>query len=48
MFCLLVGFSKGPQYTPAISVTMQCVINIVFQVFVFYIMICMVSKFYQL
>merc|ERR1712078_953579 len=51
MFCIYVGFScviysvftiqhpKGDQYTPPISVTMQCVINLTFQFFFIYIMI---------
>jgi len=51
MFCIYVGFScvvysiftlqhpSGPQYTPAISVTMQCVINLTFQFFFIYLMI---------
>merc|ERR1719473_1375972 len=30
---------KGPQYTPPISVTMQCVINLTFQFFICYILI---------
>merc|ERR1719146_225592 len=51
MFCIYVGFScviysiftiqhpKGEQYTPPISVTMQCVINLTFQFFFIYLMI---------
>jgi len=51
MFCIYVGFScviysiftiqhpNGPQYTPPISVTMQCVINLTFQFFFIYLMI---------
>jgi hypothetical protein len=51
MFCIYVGFScviysiftiqhpKGDQYTPPISVTMQCVINLTFQFFFIYLMI---------
>merc|ERR1719274_198693 len=51
MFCIYVGFScviysiftlqhpKGDQYTPGISVTMQCVINLTFQFFFIYLMI---------
>merc|ERR1719263_1074683 len=51
MFCIYVGFScviysvftiqhpKGDQYTPPISVTMQCVINLTFQFFFIYAMI---------
>jgi hypothetical protein len=51
MVCIYVGFScviysiftiehpKGPQYTPPISVTMQCVINLTFQFFFIYLMI---------
>merc|ERR1719230_304243 len=30
---------QGPQYTPPISVTMQCVVNLTFQFFIVYIMI---------
>merc|ERR1719443_2839038 len=49
--CIYVGFScviysiftiehpKGPEYTPPISVTMQCVINLTFQFFFIYLMI---------
>jgi hypothetical protein len=51
MICIYVGFScviysiftiehpKGPEYTPPISVTMQCVINLTFQFFFIYLMI---------
>jgi hypothetical protein len=51
MFCIYVGFScviwsiftiehpKGPQYTPPISVTMQCVINLTVQFFFIYLWI---------
>jgi hypothetical protein len=51
MFCIYVGFScviysiftlqhpNGDQYTPPISVTMQCVINLTFQFFFIYLMI---------
>merc|ERR1719152_459434 len=51
MICIYVGFScviysiftiqhpKGDQYTPPISVTMQCVINLTFQFFFIYLMI---------
>jgi len=51
MICIYVGFScviysiftiehpKGSQYTPPISVTMQCVINLTFQFFFIYLMI---------
>merc|ERR1719399_1356998 len=51
MFCIYIGFScvvysvftiqhpKGPEYTPPISVTMQCVINLTFQFFFVYLMI---------
>merc|ERR1719399_1365453 len=51
MFCIYIGFScvvysvftiqhpKGDQYTPPISVTMQCVINLTFQFFFIYLMI---------
>merc|ERR1719460_1803566 len=50
-FCIYIGFScviysvftiqhpQGPQYTPEISVTMQCVINLTFQFFFIYLMI---------
>merc|ERR1719281_785075 len=49
MFCIYVGFTcviysiftiehpQGPQYTPPISVTMQCVINLTVQFFVVYL-----------
>jgi len=49
MLCIYIGFScvvysvltiehpKGPQYTPPISVTMQCVINLTFQFFFVYL-----------
>ena len=45
MICIYVGFScviysiftlehpKGPEYTPPISISMQCVINLTFQFF---------------
>merc|ERR1719310_2460228 len=51
MLCIYVGFTcviwsvftiehpKGPQYTPPISVTMQCVINLTVQFFIIYIVI---------
>jgi hypothetical protein len=51
MFCIYVGFTcviysiftiqhpKGDQYTPPISVTMQCVINLTFQFFFIYLLI---------
>jgi hypothetical protein len=51
MFCIYIGFScviysiftlqhpQGAQYTPEISVTMQCVINLTFQFFFIYLMI---------
>jgi len=51
MFCIYVGFTcviysvftiqhpNGDQYTPPISVTMQCVINLTFQFFFIYLMI---------
>jgi len=51
MFCIYIGFScviysvftlhhpKGPEYTPEISVTMQCVINLTFQFFFIYLVI---------
>merc|ERR1719399_2555234 len=51
MFCIYIGFTcviysiftiqhpKGEQYTPGISVTMQCVINLTFQFFFIYLMI---------
>jgi len=51
MICIYVGFTcviysvftiehpKGAQYTPPISVTMQCVINLTFQFFFIYLMI---------
>jgi len=51
MICIYVGFScviysiftiehpKGAEYTPGISVTMQCVINLTFQFFFIYLMI---------
>merc|ERR1719454_56032 len=51
MICIYVGFScviysiftiehpKGSEYTPPISVTMQCVINLTFQFFFIYLMI---------
>jgi hypothetical protein len=58
MFCIYVGFTcviysvftiqhpKGDQYTPPISVTMQCVINLTFQFFFVYLMvwICITIK----
>merc|ERR1719217_808082 len=49
MFCIYIGFScviysiftiehpQGPQYTPPISVTMQCVINLTVQFFTVYL-----------
>merc|ERR1719310_656248 len=51
LFCIYIGAAcviysvftiqhpKGDQYTPSISVTMQCVINLTFQFFFIYIMI---------
>merc|ERR1719313_2526447 len=51
LFCIYIGAAcviysvftiqhpKGEQYTPSISVTMQCVINLAFQFFFIYIMI---------
>jgi len=51
LFCIYIGAGcviysvftiqhpKGDQYTPSISVTMQCVINLTFQFFFIYIMI---------
>jgi hypothetical protein len=51
MFCIYIGFScviwsiftiehpQGPQYTPPISVTMQCVINLTVQFFFIYLWI---------
>merc|ERR1719171_3428418 len=51
MFCIYVGFTaviysvltiehpQGPQYTPPISVTMQCVINLTVQFFTVYLML---------
>merc|ERR1719375_341507 len=51
MFCIYVGFScviysiftiqhpKGDEYTPPISTTMQCVINLTFQFFFIYLAI---------
>merc|ERR1719359_1906767 len=51
LFCIYIGAGcviysvftiqhpKGEQYTPSISVTMQCVINLTFQFFFIYIMI---------
>merc|ERR1719399_1778144 len=51
LFCIYVGAAcviysvftiqhpKGDEYTPSISVTMQCVINLTFQFFFIYIMI---------
>ena len=51
MICIYVGFSyviysiftiehsKGAEYAPPISVTMQCVINLTFQFFFIYLMI---------
>merc|ERR1719390_284714 len=50
-FCIYVGFAcviysiftiehpKGPQYTPPISVTMKCVINLTVQFFFIYLMV---------
>merc|ERR1719313_629674 len=57
-FCIYIGFScviysifelqhpKGPEYTPPISVTMQCVINLTVQFFVVYLLvwICLTVK----
>merc|ERR1719440_501858 len=49
MFCIYVGFTaviwsiltiqhpQGPQYTPPVSVTMQCVINLTVQFFTVYL-----------
>merc|ERR1719321_2379402 len=51
LFCIYIGAGcviysvftiqhpKGDEYTPSISVTMQCVINLTFQFFFIYIMI---------
>merc|ERR1719261_535640 len=51
MFCIYIGFScviwsiftiqhpKGKQYTPPVSVTMQCVINLAVQFFFIYLMV---------
>merc|ERR1719440_1210795 len=51
LFCIYIGAGcviysvftiqhpKGDQYTPSISVTMQCVVNLTFQFFFIYIMI---------
>merc|ERR1719171_2493085 len=51
MFCIYVGFAcviysiftiehpQGPQYTPPISVTMQCVINLTVQFFTVYLLL---------
>merc|ERR1719171_820696 len=51
MFCIYVGFTaviysvltiehpQGPQYTPPISVTMQCVINLTVQFFTVYLLL---------
>jgi len=51
MFCIYVGFScviwsvftiqhpKGKEYTPPVSVTMQCVINLTVQFFLIYLVI---------
>merc|ERR1719161_377246 len=51
LFCIYIGAGcviysvftiqhpKGDQYTPSISVTMQCVINLTFQFFFIYVMI---------
>merc|ERR1719183_584334 len=51
MFCIYVGFTaviwsiltiqhpQGPQYTPPVSVTMQCVINLTVQFFTVYFML---------
>merc|ERR1719333_1677754 len=51
MLCIYIGFScviysvftiehpKGPQYTPPVSVTMKCVINLTVQFFTVYLLI---------
>jgi hypothetical protein len=51
MICIYVGFTcviwsiftiqhpQGPQYTPPISVTMQCVINLTVQFFIIYLLL---------
>merc|ERR1719182_536537 len=51
MFCIYVGFTcviwsvftiehpQGPQYTPPVSVTMQCVINLTVQFFTVYLLL---------
>merc|ERR1719473_1577256 len=51
MACIYIGFSaviwsiftiehpKGPEYTPAVSVTMQCVMNLTCQFFTVYLII---------
>merc|ERR1719337_463399 len=51
MICIYVGFTcviwsiftiehpQGPQYTPPISVTMQCVVNLTVQYFTVYLML---------
>jgi len=51
MFCIYIGFScviysvftiqhpKGKEYTPPVSVTMQCVINLTVQFFFIYLMV---------
>merc|ERR1719395_137975 len=56
MFCIYVGFScviysvvtiqhpKGDRYTPPISVTMQCVINLTFQFFFIYLVIWVLTS----
>merc|ERR1719155_215582 len=58
MICIYVGFTcviysvfviehpQGKQYTPPISVTMQCVINLTVQFFIVYLMIwvCLTIK----
>merc|ERR1719262_1265935 len=60
MFCIYIGFScviysvftiehpQGPQYTPPISVTMKCVINLTVQFFTVYLglWICQTAKDY--
>merc|ERR1719158_1212557 len=42
----VIEHPKGKQYTPPISVTMQCVINLTFQFFIVYLMIwiCLTIK----
>jgi len=39
---------KGPQYTPPVSPTMQCVINLTFQFFVIYILIWVSQTVFEL